>query len=273
MGSRSGGLDRVERAGGRSSVVLYPHRGLGVGGGKGAGMLYFAGKADEKVTNETMIDRIVDAVEGMEGVVVGGHTVINPWPLAGAAVNAVASPDSPVTTQDASPGDQLYLTKPLGTQPAMGALRVKDGEFGEQVREAADRDIDAIGADALEWMGTPNRAAAKTFEAAPVTAATDITGFGLRGQSKQVAQNSGVRFEIDHIPVIEGTAPLSRMFGYGLLDGDSAETSGGLLMSVEPGGADDLEDELDSRDVFYRNVGRVVEGEGVIIEDPTIEEV
>ncbi|TGY87560.1 flavodoxin-dependent (E)-4-hydroxy-3-methylbut-2-enyl-diphosphate synthase [Marinicauda algicola] len=33
------------------------------GGGKGAGMLYFAGKADEKVTNETMIERIVEAVE------------------------------------------------------------------------------------------------------------------------------------------------------------------------------------------------------------------
>ncbi len=33
------------------------------GGGKGAGMLYFAGQADEKVSNETMIERIVEAVE------------------------------------------------------------------------------------------------------------------------------------------------------------------------------------------------------------------
>ncbi|PWE16797.1 4-hydroxy-3-methylbut-2-en-1-yl diphosphate synthase [Marinicauda salina] len=33
------------------------------GGGKGAGMLYFAGAADEKVSNEEMIERIVDAVE------------------------------------------------------------------------------------------------------------------------------------------------------------------------------------------------------------------
>ena len=33
------------------------------GGGKGAGMLYFAGQAEEKVSNETMIERIVDAVE------------------------------------------------------------------------------------------------------------------------------------------------------------------------------------------------------------------
>jgi len=33
------------------------------GGGAGSGMLYFAGKADEKVSNETMIERIVEAVE------------------------------------------------------------------------------------------------------------------------------------------------------------------------------------------------------------------
>ena len=33
------------------------------GGGKGAGMLYFAGQAEEKVSNETMVERIVEAVE------------------------------------------------------------------------------------------------------------------------------------------------------------------------------------------------------------------
>lgn len=33
------------------------------GGGKGSGMLYFAGQADAKVSNETMIERIVEAVE------------------------------------------------------------------------------------------------------------------------------------------------------------------------------------------------------------------
>ena len=33
------------------------------GGGKGAGMLYFAGQAEEKVSNETMVERIVAAVE------------------------------------------------------------------------------------------------------------------------------------------------------------------------------------------------------------------
>jgi selenide,water dikinase len=220
-----------------------------------------------------VLSGIADAVDAMDGVIVGGHTIISPWPIAGAAVNAVATPDSLVTTQNAAPGDRLYLTKPLGTQPAMGALRVMDGEFGEQIRGATDRDVETIGREALEWMGTPNRDAALAFEAAPVTSATDITGFGLRGQSEQVAANSGVGFEISHIPVIAGTAPLSELFGYGLLDGDSAETSGGLLMSVAPDGTDALETALDERDVFYREVGRVTEGSGVTLADPTIEEV
>jgi selenide,water dikinase len=218
-----------------------------------------------------VLSGIADGVAGMDGVIVGGHTIISPWPIAGAAVNAVAHPDSLVTTQTAAPGDRLYLTKPLGTQPAMGALRVMDGEFGSQIRAATDRDVAAIGREALEWMGTPNREAALAFEAAPVTSATDITGFGLRGQSAQVAENSGVGFEITHVPVIDGTAPLSELFGYGLLDGDSAETSGGLLVSVAPAGAGALEAAFDERDVFYREIGRVTEGSGVTLADPTIE--
>lgn len=220
-----------------------------------------------------VLSGIADGVAEMDGIIVGGHTIISPWPLAGAAVNAVASPESLVTTQNARPGDVLYLTKPLGTQPAMGALRVKDGEFGDQIRAKTSRDIDDIGLDALEWMGTSNRQAAMAFESAPVTASTDITGFGLRGQSQQVTTNSGVGFEITHLPVIAGTAPLSELFGYGLLDGKSAETSGGLLISVDPSGASDLEAALDERDVFYRKVGQVTDGEGVTFADPTVEEI
>ncbi|MFB6110136.1 MAG: selenide, water dikinase SelD [Halodesulfurarchaeum sp.] len=220
-----------------------------------------------------VLSGIADGVEEMDGVIVGGHTIISPWPIAGAAVNAVAPPDSLVTTRNAAPEDVLYLTKPLGTQPAMGALRVKDGEFGDQVRAATDRDVETIGREALEWMSTPNREAALAFESGPVTAATDITGFGLRGQSEQVATRSGVGFEITHVPVIAGTAPLSELFGYGLLDGDSAETSGGLLVSVAPEGTDVFEESLDERDVFYREVGRVTDGSGVTLADPTVEAV
>jgi selenide,water dikinase len=220
-----------------------------------------------------ILDGIADAAASMDGVVAGGHSVLNPWPIAGASVTATAHPDNLVTTEGATPGDRLYLTKPLGTQPAMGALRVQDGEFGEQVRSATDRTISAIGADALEWMTTPNRAAARAFSEAPVTAATDVTGFGLLGQSEHVAANAGIGIELTHLPVIAGTPPLSDLFGYGLLDGESAETSGGLLVAVTPDGAADFEAALEDRGVFYREIGRVTEPPDVTLDDPTVEEI
>ena len=220
-----------------------------------------------------ILEGIAAAAEEMEGVITGGHSVLNPWPLAGASVNATAEVDELVTTAGAQPGDVLYLTKPLGTQPAMGALRVREGEFGDQVREATHRDITAIGADALDWMRTPNRDAALAFGEAPVTASTDITGFGLLGQSEHLAANADVGIELDHIPVIEGTIPLSELFGYGLLEGESAETSGGLLIAVEPSGTEDLEAALDGREVFHRAVGRVTDTGHVTLDDPTVEEI
>lgn len=220
-----------------------------------------------------ILEGIAEAVESMDGVITGGHSVLNPWPMAGASVNAIAPVEDLVTTEGASPGDVLYLTKPLGTQPAMGALRVRDGEFGVQVRAATSRPIEAIGDDALDWMRTPNRAAALAFQEAPVTAATDITGFGLAGQSAHVAANAGVGIEITHLPVIAGTPPLSELFGYGLLEGESAETSGGLLMAVDDDGTDALETALADRDVFFRQVGTVTAGSGVTFADPTVESI
>lgn len=215
---------------------------------------------------------LVDAIEGMNGVVSGGHTVLNPWPIAGAAVTATGAQDELLTTRAVSPGDRLYLTKPLGTQPAMGALRVREGEFTETVRNAASRPVDAVGTEALAWMTTPNRAAAEAALDAGVTAGTDVTGFGLVGHARTLATNAGVGIELSHLPVIAGTEPLSELFGYGLADGESAETSGGLLLAVPEGRATALETAFEERAVFYRCVGRATDGSGVAL-DPTIEPV
>ncbi|WP_135537029.1 selenide, water dikinase SelD [Halostella pelagica] len=213
---------------------------------------------------------IADAIDGMGGAVAGGHTIISPWPFAGGAVSATAPPDTLLTSQGASAGDRLYLTKPLGTQSAMGALRVSDDEFADVVADAAGRPINQIGDEALAWMTTPNRAAAIAGRDL-ATAATDITGFGLVGQAEVLADNSGVAVELTRLPVIAGTEGLSALFGYGLEDGASAETSGGLLLSVPAARSADLESRLDDAGVFYRQVGRVTDGSGVSLDEPTIE--
>ncbi len=213
-----------------------------------------------------------DALAGVDGALVGGHTTLNPWPLAGGAVTATAHPEALLTSRGASPGDRLLLTKPLGTQPAMGALRVRDGEFADEVARATEASVDTIGAAALDWMTTPNDAAARAASGL-ASAATDVTGFGPLGQARLLAANSGVRVELTALPVIEGTSGLSRLFGYGLADGESAETSGGLLLAVPEARQADLEAALADRGVFCRAVGRVVDGEGASLVDATLEEI
>lgn len=211
-----------------------------------------------------------EVMEDVGGVVAGGHTTLNPWPLAGGAVTATAHPDHLLTTQDMRPGDRLYLTKPLGTQPAMGALRVQDGEFADTVGAAVDRPIAEIGQEALDWMTTPNDDAARVAREY-ASGATDVTGFGLLGECRVLARNSGVGVEITHLPVIRGTPALSRLFGYGLEDGQSAETSGGLLAAVPPERAGDFEAELDDAGVLCREVGRVTDGDSAALVDPSLE--
>ncbi|GCF15097.1 selenide, water dikinase [Haloarcula mannanilytica] len=215
---------------------------------------------------------MADALDGMNGVIAGGHTIMSPWPFAGGAISATAHPETLLTAQGASPGDHLYLTKPLGTQPAMGATRVTDEQFVATVTDATDRPLDRIASEAVAWMRTPNRDAALACREF-ATAATDITGFGLAGQSRVVAARSNVSIELTHLPVIAGTPSLSSLFGYGLTDGESAETSGGLLLSVPPAETDAIESALDEAGVFYRAVGRATAGRGVTLDDPTIEEV
>jgi len=213
---------------------------------------------------------MVDALAAVDGVVAGGHTTLNPWPVAGGAVTATARPGQLLTTRDARAGDRLYLTKPLGTQPAMGALRVRDEAFVGTVQDAVDRPVEEIGAETLDWMTTPNRDAARVVRE-HATAATDVTGFGLLGEARVLAENSAVGVEISGLPVIEGTAALSGLFGYGLEDGESAETSGGLLAAVPPGRVEAFESELASSGVFHREVGRTTDGEGARLDDPGIE--
>jgi len=219
-----------------------------------------------------ILSGMIAALDSMDGVVAGGHTILNPWPLAGGAVTATAPRDALLTTDAAMPGDRLYLTKPLGTQPAMGAVRVRDGEFAETVTAATERDVTAIGQEAVGWMLTPNREAAIAVrELAAV--ATDVTGFGLLGEAGTIARRSGVGVELTHLPVIEGTPSLSALFGYGLEAGQSAETSGGLLVGVATDRVTELESALDEAGVFYRAVGQVTDGTQARLTDPTIERI
>ena len=120
-------------------------------------------------------------------------------------------------------------------------------------------------------------------------AATDVTGFGLFGHAENLvrSQKDPVNFVIHNLPIIEKMATVSTLFpGFGLLQGKSAESSGGLLICMPQSRAADYIEELrrvdgtpawivgnveeGSREVVWSEKMRVIEvpsGDGVVISE------
>ncbi|MGA2386333.1 MAG: selenide, water dikinase SelD [Candidatus Bathyarchaeia archaeon] len=210
-----------------------------------------------------MLKGFGDFCREMGAPVVGGHTIRNPWPIIGGAATGIGNPEKIVYTRGAKPGDQLFLTKPLGIAPAMAAYRLRKEEEGKELlKDISEELVEAAVTEAIEGMTSSNKPVAEAMQKVPVHAATDVTGFGLTGHAGNMAVLGKVDIVIDQLPVIRGTPALAELFGYPLLTGEAKETAGGMLIAVAKGDADDLEDELDKRRVRHFKVGYVAEGLG-----------
>ena len=128
----------------------------------------------------------------------GGHTVRDAEIKFGYAVTGLVDPAEMMTNAGASVGDQLVLTKPLGTGIIATALK-------------AGVAPDDVVAEATDSMRALNAAAAQAARASGARAATDITGFGLVGHALEVAEQSHVRLEIDaaSLPRLKGVEALA----------------------------------------------------------------
>lgn len=209
-----------------------------------------------------------DVVSAAGGSVAGGHTIRNPEPIFGLAVQGLVHPDRIFTKGGARAGDVLVLSKPLGTGLvlAAGSTRAK--------------------AEAITGMRTLNRHASELLQGVStggvVHAVTDVTGFGLAGHGWEMAERSGCTFEIDvealplypealeiagrdvrtggdarnraavqsHI-VVSGRATIA----HDIVAFDP-QTSGGLLAAVDP----KCVDEVTAHGSPFHVIGRVVEG-------------
>lgn len=209
----------------------------------------------------------------------GGHSVRDAEIKYGLSVTGLADPKAILTNASARPGDLLVLTKPLGTGFVTTANK-KDQCPPDALANAVASmtQLNAVGRDALLGSGGAH-------------AVTDITGFGLAGHATEMAEGSNVTLEItlDELPLIAGSQPLAvpafftratksnREFVGSRIEFASdvdplrveylfdAQTSGGLLIAVDPAHADRLLRGLSDRGALAANIiGRVAPRRGAI---------
>ena len=198
----------------------------------------------------------------------GGHSIDSPEPIFGLAVTGIVSKEQLKQNNTATAGCQLYLTKPLGVGILTTAQKQKkllpEHEFFA-------RDV----------MCQMNKIGAEVAHLAGVEAITDVTGFGLMGHLLEVCEGSGVNAVLyeQQIPLLppvrdyiaQGCLPggTTRNFeSYGeklapLTDEQRAlfcdpQTSGGLLIAVQPEHAAALELVLKAGGVHAQPIGELI---------------
>ena len=211
-----------------------------------------------------MLKGFCDFCKSINAPVVGGQTIICPWPILGGAVTALADVNRVVPISGAKPGDRLILTKPLGIQPIMEVLRLPDSGQDKVAELIPEKEISNSIDLAIKLMTTTNRNAAEAMLEVGVNAATDVTGFGILGHALNMAEQSRVSMEIHTLPVIKWTPKIAEALKIPLLEGEGVETAGGLLISVSPQKASQLSDALRRRNCVGYEIGTVKKGEGKV---------
>ncbi len=201
------------------------------------------GKLDESILHR-VIQGAISKITEAGAVLAGGHSTEDSEPKFGLSVTGLFHPEKYWANKGARPGDLLLLTKPIGS----GLL------FNANLKGA----VSATAMEAcINHLVQLNKTAAEIFSQYEISAATDITGFGLAGHSYEMARASKVTINIDHtkVPVFDEA---EAMFRRGFTTGSSAsnldmiketcdlskleasrrelmvdpQTSGGLLVSV-----------------------------------------
>jgi selenide,water dikinase len=212
-----------------------------------------------------IFDAAAAVVAEAGGTVAGGHTIRNPEPIFGLAVQGLVHPDRVFRKGGAGSGDVLVLSKPLGTGLALAAGTADD----KAAAIAGMRVVNRLAAEELQTLG------------GAVHAVTDVTGYGLAGHGWEMAERSGARLSIhgESLVAYPGALEAARR---GVRTGgdrrnrdyteahlassvDSAiealcmdpQTSGGLLAAVDAASAASLSDR-------WTRIGEVRAGEPAI---------
>lgn len=214
-----------------------------------------------------------DKVKEAGAVLVGGHSVQDDEPKYGLCVSGFVHPEKIFKNFGCRPGDVLILTKQIGSGIVNTAIK------GEVASKKAVEEVQRV-------MASLNQKAKRVVENYPVSACTDITGFGLLGHCVEMAMASQVTFdlEVEKIAFLEEAVDYAKM---GLVPGGAyknrsyslsqveqggvkehyldllydPQTSGGLLVSVPESVAEDVIRDLQQSgiDTKISRIGRVAE--------------
>lgn len=192
-----------------------------------------------------IMEGAMDALVESGTALVGGHSVRDSEVKFGLSVNGTIHPDRVLQNNTWHDGDVLILTKPIGVGLVNTAARAAIASEEEERQ-------------ALESMMQLNKGAAEVLSQFPVSACTDVTGFGLLGHACEMASDNpvGAVIDVDKVPLfpkvaeyadmglipagaytniefrsrfVDGYAQLEDAMRYVLFD---PQTSGGLLAAV-----------------------------------------
>ena len=203
------------------------------------------------------------------GILAGGHSIADTGVKYGLSVTGLVDPHHLYTNDAGQPGDKLLLTKALGVGLLCTANRV--GEAAPEHMAAA-----------ISSMTTLNKTAAEISRRYTVHAATDVTGFSFLGHlHEMMGGRLSCKINARAVPVLPGaekaaddflytaagqrnrnhTGPFVRFEGVPFAMEEvlfDPQTSGGLLLAVDPAEASALEKELQSAGLPAKIVGEIV---------------
>jgi selenide,water dikinase len=207
----------------------------------------------------------------------GGHSIDSPEPIFGLAVTGRLAINNLKKNGGATPGCQIFLTKPLGVGILTTAQK-KDVLLPEHIAIAPDS------------MKTLNKAGMRFGQLAYVKAMTDVTGFGLLGHLSEMceASDASAVVHFEKVPTIDrgildyylerkcvpgGTLRNWDSYGHKIAGADDykrniladPQTSGGLLVAVEPGMEASFRKEAAGEGFVLEPFGFFIEKQDVLI--------
>ena len=205
----------------------------------------------------------------------GGHSIDNPEPFFGLAVNGIVNISDIKKNSTAQEGDLIYMTKNIGT--GILAKAMKMGKLNSEHEKILVNQLIQL-----------NSIGKKLGENSAVTAMTDITGFGLLGHLIEMCEGSNTSAEINYnaIPLLDGVKEyIAQMMipdntyrnwnSYEKkVDGIGAEslytlcdpqTNGGLLFTVREDNKNEIDELLVREKQSVMVIGKIILKKGKVI--------